>query len=56
MFGLITGIMGMALLNPISIGAGIVLGTKAYRDDKEAKVRRHARAKRRWLCGGTPMT
>ncbi len=35
MFGLITGIMGMALINPISIGAGLVLGTKAYRDDRE---------------------
>jgi hypothetical protein len=40
MFGLITGIMGMALINPISIGAGLILGTKAYRDDKEAKVKR----------------
>jgi replication fork clamp-binding protein CrfC len=40
MFGLITGIMGMALLNPISIGAGLILGTKAYRDDKETKVKR----------------
>jgi hypothetical protein len=30
----------MALINPISIGAGLILGTKAYRDDKEAKVKR----------------
>jgi Dynamin family len=46
MFGLITGIMGMALLNPISVGAGVLLGTKAYKDDKEAKLkRRRAEAK-----------
>jgi Dynamin family len=46
MFGLITGIMGMALLNPISVGAGVLLGTKAYKDDKDAKLkRRRAEAK-----------
>lgn len=46
MFGLITTLAGMALLNPISIGAGVLLGTKAYRDDKEQQVvRRRAEAK-----------
>ncbi|QBJ95961.1 Isoniazid-inducible protein iniA [Rhodococcus sp. ABRD24] len=38
MFGLITTLMGMTLLNPISVGAGVLLGTKAYRDDREARV------------------
>ncbi|MGW4018496.1 dynamin family protein [Rhodococcus ruber] len=46
MFGLITTLMGMALVNPISVGAGVVLGTKAYRDDKQARiVKRRADAK-----------
>ncbi|MGC0365710.1 hypothetical protein ABH922_003694 [Rhodococcus sp. 27YEA15] len=46
MFGLITTMMGMALVNPISIGAGVLLGTKAYREDKQAQIRaRRAEAK-----------
>ncbi|WP_299570239.1 dynamin family protein [uncultured Williamsia sp.] len=38
MFGLITTLMGLALINPISVGAGVLLGSKAYRDDKGARV------------------
>ncbi|MCD2116111.1 MULTISPECIES: dynamin family protein [Rhodococcus] len=38
MFGLVTTLMGMALVNPISVGAGVVLGTKAYRDDKQVRL------------------
>lgn len=38
MFGLISTMMGMALINPVSIGAGVLLGSKAYRDDKQARV------------------
>ncbi|HEY1156628.1 MAG TPA: dynamin family protein, partial [Arthrobacter sp.] len=34
MFGLLTGIFGMALINPLSVGAGLLLGRKAYREDK----------------------
>ncbi|MGF7120166.1 dynamin family protein [Rhodococcus sp. BE178] len=46
MFGLITTLMGMTLLNPISVGAGVLLGTKAYRDDRDARVvKRRADAK-----------
>jgi hypothetical protein len=46
MFGLVTTLMGMALVNPISVGAGVVLGTKAYRDDRQARVaKRRADAK-----------
>ncbi|MGW6172443.1 dynamin family protein [Arthrobacter sp. NPDC055138] len=40
MFGLLTGIMGFALINPISVGAGLLLGGKAYREDKEARLKR----------------
>lgn len=46
MFGLITTMMGMALVNPISVGAGLLLGTKAYREDREGRVlKRRAEAK-----------
>jgi replication fork clamp-binding protein CrfC len=40
MFGLLTGIFGMALINPLSVGAGLLLGRKAYREDKEARLKR----------------
>ncbi|MDG3015696.1 dynamin family protein [Speluncibacter jeojiensis] len=40
MFGLVTTLMGMALVNPISLGAGVLLGTKAYREDKANRVER----------------
>lgn len=40
MFGLLTGIVGMALINPLSVGAGLLLGGKAYREDKEARLKR----------------
>ncbi|WP_238422722.1 dynamin family protein [Gordonia sp. 'Campus'] len=46
MFGLISTMVGMALINPVSVGAGLLLGTKAYRDDKQSKVlERRAKAK-----------
>ncbi len=46
MFGLMTGLAGIPLVNPISLGAGIVLGTKAYRDDADQRLkRRRAEAK-----------
>ncbi|TYC98987.1 Isoniazid-inducible protein iniA [Arthrobacter echini] len=46
MFGLLTGIIGMSLINPLSVGAGLLLGRKAYREDKEARLkRRQAEAK-----------
>jgi hypothetical protein len=40
MFGLLTGIFGMALINPLSVGAGLLLGRKAYRDDQENRLKR----------------
>lgn len=46
MFGLLTGIFGLALINPLSVGAGLLLGRKAYREDKEGRLkRRQAEAK-----------
>ncbi|WP_244296748.1 dynamin family protein [Paenarthrobacter nitroguajacolicus] len=46
MFGLLTGIFGMALINPLSVGAGLLLGRKAYREEQEARLkRRQAEAK-----------
>jgi len=40
MTGLVTTLVGMALINPISLGAGAVIGSKAYRDDKVARRQR----------------
>ena len=46
MTGLVTSLAGMALLNPISLAAGVLLGRKAYNDDKAARLqRRRAEAK-----------
>lgn len=40
MFGLLTGLAGLAVINPISLGAGLVLGTKAYREDAQQRLSR----------------
>lgn len=40
MFGLLTGVLGMALINPISIGAGLLLGGKAYKEDMQGRLQR----------------
>jgi hypothetical protein len=40
MFGLLTGIVGMSLINPISVGAGLLIGGKAYKDEKTARLKR----------------
>ena len=46
MVGLATGIFGMALINPLSLAAGILIGGKAYKDDKKARLKqRQAEAK-----------
>ncbi|MFC6011330.1 dynamin family protein [Nocardia lasii] len=46
MVGLATTFAGLAMLNPLSIGAGILVGGKAYRDDKQARLtRRRGEAK-----------
>ncbi|WP_280344180.1 dynamin family protein [Nocardia neocaledoniensis] len=40
MVGLATTFAGLAMLNPISLGAGLIVGGKAYRDDKTARLAR----------------
>lgn len=40
MFGLLTGIFGMSLINPISIGAGVLLGSRAYVEDRATRLSR----------------
>ncbi|HJX86247.1 MAG TPA: Isoniazid-inducible protein iniA, partial [Gemmatimonadales bacterium] len=40
MFGLLTGIAGMSLINPISVGAGLLIGGKVYKDEKTARLKR----------------
>ena len=41
MFGMVTAIaLGMSLVNPISVGVGVILGGRAYREDKANRVRR----------------
>jgi hypothetical protein len=46
MTGLVTSLAGMAIINPVSLAAGVLLGRKAYNDDKEQRrQRRQAEAK-----------
>jgi hypothetical protein len=46
MTGLVTSLAGMALINPISLTAGFLLGRKAYKDDRTQRLqRRQAEAK-----------
>ncbi|MDQ3764298.1 MAG: dynamin family protein [Actinomycetota bacterium] len=40
MFGMLTSLAGMALINPISVAAGLVLGTKTLREDKHSRLKR----------------
>jgi Dynamin family len=40
MTGLATSLAGMPIINPISLAVGAVIGTKAYRDDKAARLQR----------------
>lgn len=46
MVGLASTFAGLAMFNPISLGAGVLVGGKAFRDDRQARlVRRRAEAK-----------
>ncbi|MBV9144013.1 MAG: dynamin family protein [Pseudonocardiales bacterium] len=40
MFGMMTTLAGMALINPISVAAGLMLGTKTLREDKQSRLKR----------------
>jgi signal recognition particle receptor subunit beta len=46
MVGLMTSLAGLALVNPWSIGAGVLLGANTFREDRKARtVQRQAEAK-----------
>ncbi|MDY6809661.1 MAG: dynamin family protein [Actinomycetota bacterium] len=46
MFGMMSTVVGMAMINPFSIAAGVLLGRKSYKEDKEMRLaRRRAEAK-----------
>nr|WP_228567066.1 dynamin family protein [Nocardia sp. SYP-A9097] len=53
MAGMVGTLAGLSLINPLSLGAGVLLGGKAFRDDKQARLaKRRADAKmavRRYL-------
>jgi hypothetical protein len=38
MFGMLASIVGMAVVNPVSIGAGVLLGGKSVRDERERQL------------------
>ncbi|HEU4465465.1 MAG TPA: dynamin family protein [Agromyces sp.] len=40
MVGIITGIVGMSIINPLSLAAGAVIGRKAYKEDQENRLQR----------------
>ena len=40
MTGLVTSLTGMALLNPVSLAAGVLLGRKVYNDDRSNRAQR----------------
>jgi hypothetical protein len=46
MTGLVTSMAGLAIINPISLAVGVIIGSKAYRDDKaQRRTRRQNEAK-----------
>ncbi len=40
MVGLATGLIGMSLINPLSLLAGVLVGRRAYREDMSARLNR----------------
>jgi hypothetical protein len=40
MVGLATGLLGLSLINPISLLAGVLVGRRAYREDKNSRLSR----------------
>jgi len=40
MFGMLTSVAGLGMFNPISLGAGLILGRKAYHEDMENRMLR----------------
>jgi hypothetical protein len=44
MFGLITSLAGLPLINPISLGAGAAFGGKTIKDESDARLKRRQAA------------
>jgi replication fork clamp-binding protein CrfC len=40
MFGMLTSLAGLGMFNPLSVGAGLLLGRKAYKEDMENRMMR----------------
>ncbi len=40
MFGMLTSFAGLGMFNPLSLGAGLLLGRKAYKEDMENRMLR----------------
>ncbi|BBZ35627.1 dynamin family protein [Mycolicibacterium confluentis] len=40
MFGMLTSVAGLGMFNPISLGAGLLLGRKSYKEDMENRMMR----------------
>ncbi|HEY8590900.1 MAG TPA: dynamin family protein [Naasia sp.] len=40
MVGLVTGLIGLGLVNPFSVAAGVLIGRKAFKDDRDARLKR----------------
>jgi uncharacterized membrane protein YccC len=40
MFGMLTSFAGLGMFNPLSLGAGLLLGRKTYKDDMENRMMR----------------
>ncbi|MCB0928602.1 MAG: dynamin-like GTPase family protein [Mycolicibacterium insubricum] len=40
MFGMLSSVVGLGMFNPLSLGAGLLLGRKAYREDMENRMMR----------------
>ncbi|EUA02929.1 isoniazid-inducible iniA domain protein [Mycobacterium kansasii 824] len=40
MIGMLSSVAGLGLFNPVSVGAGLILGRMAYKEDKENRLLR----------------
>lgn len=40
MIGMLSSVVGLGLFNPLSVGAGLILGRMAYKEDKQNRLLR----------------
>jgi replication fork clamp-binding protein CrfC len=40
MFGMLTSLAGLPMMNPLAVGAGLLLGRKAYKEDRDNRLSR----------------